>query len=72
MNQDISEGKWKEMRGQLTEWWGKITDEDLEKTGGNFEKVVGLLQQKYGFSRRRAESEFNRRIHDFRTKVEKV
>ena len=31
MNQDIFEGKWKEMRGQVKEWWGKLTDDDLEQ-----------------------------------------
>ena len=31
MNQDVFEGKWKEMRGQLKEWWGELTDDDLEK-----------------------------------------
>ena len=31
MNKDIVEGKWKEMRGQAQEWWGKLTDRRLEE-----------------------------------------
>jgi uncharacterized protein YjbJ (UPF0337 family) len=30
MNQGIFDGKWKEMRGQLKELWGKLTDDELE------------------------------------------
>ena len=62
MNRDIFEGKWKEMRGQVKEWWGKLTDDDLEQAGGNAEQIIGLLQQKYGYTREHAEQEFNKRI----------
>jgi uncharacterized protein YjbJ (UPF0337 family) len=64
MNKDIFEGKWKEMRGQIKEWWGKLTDDDLEQAAGNAEQIIGLLQQKYGYTRERAEEEFNRRIKE--------
>jgi uncharacterized protein YjbJ (UPF0337 family) len=64
MNQDIFEGKWKEMRGQIKGWWGKLTDDDLDKVAGNAEQFVGLLQQKYGCTRQRAEEEFNRWIKE--------
>jgi uncharacterized protein YjbJ (UPF0337 family) len=33
MNQDIFEGRWKEMRSQIKEWWGKLTNYGLEKGG---------------------------------------
>ena len=72
MNQDVFEGKWKEMRGQVKEWWGKLTDDDLERAGGNADQLVGLLQQKYGYTRERAEQEFNRRIKEVKKAVEKV
>jgi len=25
MNTDVLEGKWKQMRGQVREWWGKLS-----------------------------------------------
>ena len=62
MNQDVFEGKWKEMRGQLKEWWGKLTDDDLEQVGGKADQLIGLLQQKYGYTKEHAEEEFNRRL----------
>jgi len=61
LNKDIFEGKWKEVSGQIKEWWGKLTDDDLEQAGGNAEQIIGLLQQKYGYTREYAEQEFNKR-----------
>jgi uncharacterized protein YjbJ (UPF0337 family) len=72
MNKDIFDGKSKEMRGHIKEWWGKLTDDDLEQATGNADQIIGLLQQKYGYTRQRAEEEFNRRIKDVKLKVEKV
>jgi uncharacterized protein YjbJ (UPF0337 family) len=72
LNKDVFEGKWKEMRGQVKEWWGKLTDDDLEQAGGTTEQIVGLLQQRYGYTRERAEQEFNRRIKEVKKTVEKV
>jgi uncharacterized protein YjbJ (UPF0337 family) len=72
MNKDIFEGKWKEMKGQTKEWWGKLTDDDLEQAAGNAEQIVGLLQQKYGYTREQAEEEFNRRIKDVKEAAAKV
>jgi uncharacterized protein YjbJ (UPF0337 family) len=71
MNKDVFDGKAKEMRGQVKEWWGKLTDDDLEQAGGNAEQIVGLIQQKYGYTRQRAEEEFNRRIKEARINVAK-
>ena len=48
MNNDIFQGKWKQMRGQAKVWWGKLTDDDLEKVGGNVDKFVGKIQEKIG------------------------
>jgi uncharacterized protein YjbJ (UPF0337 family) len=61
MNSDIFEGKWKQMRGQVKIWWGKLTDDDLDKVEGNFEKMIGLLQTKYGYTRQQAEEEIEKR-----------
>jgi uncharacterized protein YjbJ (UPF0337 family) len=66
MNQDIFKGKWKEMRGLVKEWWGKLTDDELEQAGGNADQIVGLLQQKYGYTREHAEEEFNRRVKELK------
>jgi uncharacterized protein YjbJ (UPF0337 family) len=61
MNNNIVEGKWKQIRGQAKVWWGKLSDDDLEKVGGKFDKLIGLLQVKYGYTQKQAEEEFKKR-----------
>ena len=63
MNNEIFEGKWKQMRGQAKIWWGKLTDDDLEQVDGKLQKLTGLLQEKYGYTLEQAEKEI-----DLRTK----
>ena len=61
MNSDVFAGKWKQMKGQAKEWWGKLTDDDLTRIEGNRDKLVGALQERYGYTREKAEEEINRR-----------
>jgi uncharacterized protein YjbJ (UPF0337 family) len=60
MNKDIFEGKWKQIRGEAKTWWGKLTDDDLDKAGGKFEAFTGLLQEKYGYTREHAAEEIDK------------
>jgi uncharacterized protein YjbJ (UPF0337 family) len=61
MNNNVFQGKWIQMRGQAKVWWGKLTDDDLEKVGGNIEKLTGVLQEKYGYTQQQAEDEIKKR-----------
>ncbi len=65
MNRDIMQGDWKQMRGQVREWWGKLTDDDLDRIGGHKDKLVGMLQTRYGYSREQAEQEVDRHMRDY-------
>lgn len=60
MNQDILTGKWQQVRGKVKEQWGKLTDDDLTTVEGKFEKLSGLLQERYGYAREKAEDELER------------
>jgi uncharacterized protein YjbJ (UPF0337 family) len=64
MNQDIVDGKWKQMRGQVRKWWGKLTDDDLDVIAGKRDQLVGKLQEKYGWAKRDAEHEVARRLRE--------
>ena len=66
MNKDMLEGKWKQVRGQAKEWWGKLTDDDLDRAAGKADQLVGLLQEKYGYTRQQAEAEFDRRLKELK------
>ena len=65
MNKDVFEGKWKQIRGEAKAWWGKLTDDDLDRAGGKMEVLAGLLQEKYGYSREHAENEIEKRVNEY-------
>jgi uncharacterized protein YjbJ (UPF0337 family) len=62
MNKDILKGKWSQIKGDAKTWWGELTDDELTKVDGEHDKLVGLLQEKYGYTRERAEAEIDRRL----------
>jgi uncharacterized protein YjbJ (UPF0337 family) len=65
MNKDILAGQWKQIRGEAKAWWGKLTDDDLERAAGKFDVLAGMLQEKYGYTRQRASDEIDKRVTDF-------
>ena len=69
MNKDIFEGKWKQIRGEAKAWWGKLTDDDLDRTAGKVDVLAGLLQEKYGYTRERAVDEIDKRVTEFETSM---
>lgn len=65
MNKDIFEGKWKQIRGEAKSWWGKLTDDDLDRAEGKMEVMAGILQEKYGYTHQRAVEEINNRVTEY-------
>lgn len=57
MNKDVLEGKWKQLRGQIRERWGDITDDELDQIAGRYDQLVGKIQERYGYNRDEAERE---------------
>jgi len=55
MNWDQIEGKWKQIRGQAKQQWGKLTDDDLDTMAGKREQLIGKVQEKYGIAKEEAE-----------------
>ena len=43
MNHDIFAGQWKQMRGTLKSWWGKLSDDDFEWIGEQKDKLADSL-----------------------------
>ena len=59
MKKDILKGKWKEMKGAIKEKWGKFTEDDLTEMEGKEEKLLGILQKRYGYTEDKARKEYN-------------
>jgi uncharacterized protein YjbJ (UPF0337 family) len=55
MNWDIVKGQWKQIRGQVKEKWGQLTDDDLDRIEGRRDQLVGAVQKRYGIARNEAE-----------------
>jgi uncharacterized protein YjbJ (UPF0337 family) len=55
MNEDILKGKWKQLRGEIQSFWGRLTNDDLDRIEGSTTKLAGKLQERYGYSRQEAE-----------------
>ena len=62
VNRDVLEGKWTQVRGQMRQWWGKLTDDDLDVIAGKRDRLVGTLQERYGWAKDAAEAEIERRL----------
>src|ERR1700731_4238122 len=69
MNEDVFAGQWKQMRGELKSWWGKLSDDDLDRIGGQKDKLIGLVLEKYGYARDYAEQEVERRFKEYGDKT---
>ena len=66
MNQDIIQGKWKQLKGTLKAKWGKLTDDALDRLDGNQQYLSGKLQERYGWAKDQADreiSEFQKTLH---------
>jgi len=61
MNKDIFKGKWNQVKGSIRSKWGQLTNDDVDKIQGDGEKFLGILQERYGYARERAERE----LHEF-------
>jgi uncharacterized protein YjbJ (UPF0337 family) len=72
MNEDILAAQWKEMRGELKSWWGKLTDDDFEWIGGQKDKLLGLIQERYGYTRDQARDEMERRFDEYSNKASEI
>ena len=58
MDDDILKGNWREIQGEVKKQWGKLTDDDLIMISGQKEKLVGILQTKYGYAKDKADAEY--------------
>ena len=63
MNADVLKGQWHQLKGEVKSRWGKLTDDDLDRASGDAEKLIGRLQERYGYARDQAKRE----VDDFFT-----
>lgn len=67
MNWDQVEGKWKQVKGQAKEKWGKLTDDDLNIIDGQRQQLVGRIQERYGLAKEAAEEQVDAFVKALKT-----
>jgi len=69
MNRDTFKGMWTELKGSVRKQWGKLTDDDVDQVRGDFEQLLGRIQQRYGRTREEVSNEVDRWLKDNRPNV---
>lgn len=57
MNTDQLKGQWLQLKGAVKTQWGKLTDDEVTQVEGNIDRLVGLVQERYGYAKERAQEE---------------
>ena len=57
MADDVLKGRWRQLKGEVKARWAKLTDDDLMSVEGSFDKLVGRIQERYGYAKNDAQRE---------------
>lgn len=72
INEEILKGKWLEVKGEIQKTWGKLTDDELEKTKGDLKAIAGLVLQKYGEKQEGFQKKFSTLLEALQTKKDNL
>ena len=72
MNSDNVDRQWEYLRGEVKAWWDQLTDADLEQVAGKKAQLVALVQERYGYTRERAQQEVEQRLQEYQTSVSQL
>lgn len=70
INQEIVNGKWLEIKGEVQKVWGNITADEIEQTKGDVNSIAGIVLQKYGEEKEKFMDKFNLIVESLRTEKE--
>ena len=59
MNSDQLKGKWNQIKGEVKQRWGRFTDDEIDKVDGDHDKLVGMIQERYGKTKEEAKREID-------------
>lgn len=68
-NENLLPGHWPELKGQVKQKWGRLTDADLQRLSGKKSELVVVLQQRYGYGKVQAEIEITQWLCDHDKKI---
>ena len=72
MNWTQVEGKWDQLKGDVKIAWGKLTDDDLKVIGGNRDRLVGKLHERYGIVKEQAHKDVDAWMSKIEHKIDQA
>jgi uncharacterized protein YjbJ (UPF0337 family) len=60
MNGNVFQGKWRQITGEAQKRWGRLTGSRPNQIRGDRDRLLGWIQEKYGYAREKAERKVNR------------
>jgi len=58
-------GQWEQLHPKLRSWWDRLTEADLMAIEGQKDRLISVVQQRYGYPRERAQQEVDRRLQEY-------
>jgi len=58
-------GQWEQLRPQLRSWWDRLTEADLMAIDGQKDRLISIVQQRYGYPREHAQQEVEGRLQEY-------
>jgi len=62
MNTTVIDANWKQIRAQARARLGQLSGDPRAEAAGRFDRLIGSLQERFGYSRKRAKRDLQRRI----------
>lgn len=53
------EGRWDQLKGQIKQTWGDLTDDELDIAEGNYDELVGRIKERTGETQEEIERKLN-------------
>jgi uncharacterized protein YjbJ (UPF0337 family) len=53
------EGRWDQLKGRVKTLWGTLTDDELTKVQGDYDRTVGLIKERTGKTQEEIERMIN-------------
>jgi uncharacterized protein YjbJ (UPF0337 family) len=53
------QGRWQQLVAKTKQVWGTLTDDELTKVQGDYERLVGLINERTGEAREAIEKKLN-------------
>jgi uncharacterized protein YjbJ (UPF0337 family) len=57
--------QWEKIKGEIRSQWNKLTDEDINRIAGSKDKLVSVLQERYGYVWDEARQMVDRYLEDY-------